>query len=522
MKKLTLLLCMLALALSAQTQITPVQGTQLTVGTPVTFCWPGLNYGFTTDAVSFSAYGFGYTDEGYFYSGVGSNCTTVTPAVAGQLYVQALLTASGSPYYFYAQYPVAAAVTSDGSLTGGAAIVPTPGPDDYGSEVVNLATAGTASQSSTFCLIYQCAAYGRGGAAAAVDGNTDGNFPDGSTTSTDYDLYAWWQVDLGSPSTVQSIDIYPRTSCGGCASWLSDYWVFISNTPFQASDTPSNLVSRPGTWSIHETTMPDPSAAIQVGAYTGQYVRVQLSGQNYLQIAEVQVMAQVTGSSSANQISNPPAIVSRYKTVRTAGGLVKIPRGDLMDIGKLNYEFSGSGPFTYRYSFDNSQVAQVKLGVVGDHPSFVLTDSPKGWQKIGNSLFAVKDPEYSKTAAYTVTSQKAPGLLPIFLQSDVFGLTAAYNGGTGKVGLPRGNSRDNQALIDAANILDNSLRRYVIGPVFAQDATRDDVIAQVKVWATDYGFTFLKPLADGGSLNDVVPNTSLEQDIVACLARVLN
>ena len=69
---------------------------------------------------------------------------------------------------------------------------------------------------------------------------------------------------------------------------MSKPWVFVSNTPFSASDTPTTLSVRVGVWSSHQTSAPGPSSAISVGA-AGQYVRVQLADADYLQLAEVQV-----------------------------------------------------------------------------------------------------------------------------------------------------------------------------------------------------------------------------------------
>lgn len=145
----------------------------------------------------------------------------------------------------------------------------------------NLALGKAADQSSTY--VFQWVA-----AAAAVDGNTDGSFFDKSLTHTNLDVNAWWQVDLGNSATVSFIVIWNRTDC--CASRLSDYWVFVSNTPFAASDTPSTLQNRPGTWSNHQTSAPNPYTVIPVGGTQGRYVRVQLTGSDYLSLAEVQVM----------------------------------------------------------------------------------------------------------------------------------------------------------------------------------------------------------------------------------------
>jgi hypothetical protein len=155
--------------------------------------------------------------------------------------------------------------------TGGA-----PAPTD-------VAQGKAATQNSTF------PGYATDGAAAAVDGNTDGNFGDGSVTATNLDPNPWWQVDLGNSTAVSSIVIWNRTDC--CSSRLNDYWVFISDTPFLASDTPTTLQNRAGTFASHQTTAPSPSAIIAAVAQ-GRYVRVQLTNSNYLSLAEVQVYGQ--------------------------------------------------------------------------------------------------------------------------------------------------------------------------------------------------------------------------------------
>jgi hypothetical protein len=147
---------------------------------------------------------------------------------------------------------------------------------------MNVAQGKLTSQSSTFPAP-------TAGAASAVDGNTDGNFPDGSVTATNLDANPWWQVDLGNSTAVTTIVIWNRTDC--CSSRLSDYWVFVSDTPFGPNDTPATLQNRPGTFSSHQTTAPNPSATITADAQ-GRYVRVQLSMAGYLSLAEVQVFGQ--------------------------------------------------------------------------------------------------------------------------------------------------------------------------------------------------------------------------------------
>jgi len=148
----------------------------------------------------------------------------------------------------------------------------------------HLAMGKPAAQSST------PSGFDTPGAKAAVDGNTDGNFFNGSVIHTDVETNAWWQVDLGASVPIGSIVIWNRTDC--CSERLDDYWVFVSNTPFRPADTLATLKSRAGVWSSHQTAVPHPSVKITASGAKGRYVRVQLSGTNGLSLAEVQVFGQ--------------------------------------------------------------------------------------------------------------------------------------------------------------------------------------------------------------------------------------
>jgi hypothetical protein len=92
-----------------------------------------------------------------------------------------------------------------------------------------------------------------GGCAAglAVDGQTSGNFWAGSVTHTNEDLNAWWQIDLGASLPIGRVDVWNRTDC--CGTRLSDFYVFVSASEFQPTDTPTTLVGRPDVWSYHVT-----------------------------------------------------------------------------------------------------------------------------------------------------------------------------------------------------------------------------------------------------------------------------
>ncbi|MHB8753223.1 MAG: galactose-binding domain-containing protein [Aggregatilineales bacterium] len=137
-----------------------------------------------------------------------------------------------------------------------------------------------ASQSSSL------AGYSTTGPCSAVDGNTDGNFYDGSVTHTNADLNAWWQVDLLGDYPISSINIWNRTDC--CSSRLSNFYIFVSDTPFISTDLTTTL-NQGGVYSYYiGTTAGSPTN--QPINRTGRYVRIQLAGTNYLSLAEVQVL----------------------------------------------------------------------------------------------------------------------------------------------------------------------------------------------------------------------------------------
>ena len=180
----------------------------------------------------------------------------------------------------------------------------------------DLALGQSATQSSTL------PGYSTAGPGSATDGNTNGNFFSGSVTHTNADPNAWWQVDLGASATVNSIVIWNRTDC--CGTRLSDYWVFISNTPFGPTDTPATLQTRAGTFSSHQTSAPNPSTTIAAGGAQGRYVRVQLGGTNNLSLSEVQVFGTgglVTSNVALGRAASQSSTLSGYATTGAAGAV---------------------------------------------------------------------------------------------------------------------------------------------------------------------------------------------------------
>ncbi|SDU75777.1 glycosyl hydrolase family 95 catalytic domain-containing protein [Jiangella alkaliphila] len=140
----------------------------------------------------------------------------------------------------------------------------------------NLARAKPATQSTTEA---------GGVPARAVDGNTSGNWGNGSVTHTQFQPQQWWQVDLGAVEDIGEIAVWNRTDC--CADRLTNFYVLVSDTPF-TSGSLSETLAQPGVWSYHTAGQGGTPTPVDVGR-TGRYVRVQLAGNTALSLAEVQV-----------------------------------------------------------------------------------------------------------------------------------------------------------------------------------------------------------------------------------------
>jgi hypothetical protein len=149
---------------------------------------------------------------------------------------------------------------------------PSSGPPDP-----NLALNKTATQSSTNWSAP---------ADRAVDGNTDGDFSHNSVTHTQVENQAWWQVDLESVKSIGTIKVWNRTDC--CGDALTNFYVFVSDTPFTSTDLASTQ-NQAGVSAYQVTGQAGTPTTINVNR-SGRYVRVQLVGTDRLSLAELQVL----------------------------------------------------------------------------------------------------------------------------------------------------------------------------------------------------------------------------------------
>ena len=155
----------------------------------------------------------------------------------------------------------------------------------------NVALGKSAAQSST--LNDRLASF-------AIDGNTDGILANNSVSSTQMNAQAWWEVDLGSNYSLIDIRIWNRTDAG-TESRLSNYYVLVSSVPFTSTDLTATR-AQAGVSSYSGSASAGRPTTMNVNR-SGRYVRVQLVGTDFLNLAEVEVYASGQASTSTATIT---------------------------------------------------------------------------------------------------------------------------------------------------------------------------------------------------------------------------
>jgi RHS repeat-associated protein len=182
----------------------------------------------------------------------------------------------------------------------------------------NVALNKSATQSST---------QSSGVSSRAVDGNTDGVYANNSVTHTANELNAWWHVDLGQVETIGTIKVWNRVEF---PERLTNFYVFVSDVPFNSTNLTTTL-NQAGVSSYQTTGQCGFPTELAINR-TGRYVRVQLTGTNYLSIAEVQVW---TGSATppvqwliSDHLGTPRMVLDQ------TGSLANMKRHDYLPFGE--------------------------------------------------------------------------------------------------------------------------------------------------------------------------------------------
>ncbi len=140
-------------------------------------------------------------------------------------------------------------------------------------------------QNISFSAVATQSSAGFAPAARAVDGNTDGHSASNSVAHANLDAETWWELDLGQTYSIDDIVGWNRIDC--CADRLRNFHVFVSDVAF----TSQGVAATQGQAGVGDFAFPATAGSTETFGVnrTGRYVRVQLTGTNYLQLGEVQV-----------------------------------------------------------------------------------------------------------------------------------------------------------------------------------------------------------------------------------------
>jgi len=133
-------------------------------------------------------------------------------------------------------------------------------------------------------------------ASGAVDGNLDGvvGLDRVAVGVSNPGERAWWQVDLGAPMPIGSVDVWStNTNCCSTVTPPPAFTLWASPNPFFQTDPSKSLPVGTLTFSGNAQGAP---ATVNLGGFTAQYIEIQLAAPDDLSLAEVQVWPVARGS----------------------------------------------------------------------------------------------------------------------------------------------------------------------------------------------------------------------------------
>jgi len=119
----------------------------------------------------------------------------------------------------------------------------------------------------------------------ANDGDTNGNWGDGSVTHTQGEDKSWWEVDLGKKYLIEEVRLHNRKDC--CQDRLGNFNIWVTPKP------KDQLTKRIVPFATEE--MAAGQSKSYSGKQVGQFVRVELNGRNEMNLAEVEVFGTEVG-----------------------------------------------------------------------------------------------------------------------------------------------------------------------------------------------------------------------------------
>ncbi|WP_010182621.1 galactose-binding domain-containing protein [Aquimarina agarilytica] len=165
---------------------------------------------------------------------------------------------------------------------------PAPAPTSGGdaSNLTNLALNKTITQSSDYNANFT--------ANKANDGNRN------NISHTLNEANAWLELDLGSVNNIDNIKVWNRENC--CKNRLQSYQIFVSDVPFTSKDIVATA-NQNGMGVFFQNGIAQRPTTQSIGR-TGRYIRIQLTGTNFLHPAEIEVFGTANSAPNNNTNSN--------------------------------------------------------------------------------------------------------------------------------------------------------------------------------------------------------------------------
>jgi len=214
---------------------------------------------------------------------------------------------------------------------------------------------------------------------------------------------------------------------------------------------------------------------------------------------------------------------STYAVTLKSGRRVQLLRAGNIKVNRADYSNVASGDVrTYSFRLDVRQASKVRLGAVwetqyavGDDPDIPYSKpqvtGPKGWYGSGVGWGAIDEgAEHSEDSQFTVTSAYLPGPMGVYLMDENWKQPVELTG-----------TAEDTRIAQAAGFMNNSLRKMVIGPAIRPNPDKEYLDWLVGRWIADYGLTWLKPLLDGKTLDDLgPPDGKFGREVIECLRAV--
>ena len=219
--------------------------------------------------------------------------------------------------------------------------------------LTNLGVGAVADQSST---------YGNGIASLAIDGQTQGSSPwSANLQHTGNQFQPWWQVDLGARHNIDNIKIFNRTNT--FQSRLNNFYVLISTTPF-SNDSLEDILTNNAVFSQNFEGEAGAEETLSIEA-EGRYLRIQLTGQGILHMAEVQIM----GCPIDIQGTGLRMALSEIQVESQHNNIIELSPVPADDVLNVNYFFKGTSQSPVELSLFDNLGRQVLTKII-DEDSF--------------------------------------------------------------------------------------------------------------------------------------------------------